>query len=303
MNNFNDLAKVALNEAKLSDYIRAAGRAVTHATAATVKGAASVANTLASKSGMQYGGQFGAIAARADKEVNRMKEWGQKHKAEIEKRDLKSAPYKLLAGQQEKALLPHVGETITTVMPNSKQVVRMQVVDVETDATAAKGEEKNEAAKVAGGVTIISQPVQQRNGTFVTQFDTAITKINDINKPLQSTATTTFLKHDAATRIPQLNSIVSRKTIGNQISWQLKAPALEPEAGAKTDTGAQPEEHKSIYTDTESNRSYIFRGIDEGGWAPYNLTTKAVGTSLNNAALQKRITKAWQAQQALKTHK
>lgn len=303
MNKFNDLAKVALNEAKLSDYIRAASRAAVHTTAAAVKGAANVANTLASKSGMQYGGQFGNIASLAGAVGNKMKDWGSKHKAEIEKRDLKSAPYKLLTSQQEKALLPKVGELITTVMPDSKQIVRMQVVDVSTDATASKSDEVKETAKVTGGVTIISQPTVQRNGKPITQFDTAITKINDINKPLQSTTNTTFLKNDAATRIPQLNSIVSRKMIGDQISWQLKAPSLEPGAEVKSEINIQPEDHKSIYTDTESNRSYIFRGVAEGGWAPYNLTTKAIGTSLSNASLQKRITKAWQAQQALKAHK
>ena len=300
MNDFNKLAKVALNEASLGDYVRAAGRAVTHTAANAVKGVAKSADFFARQSGMKYGGEFGSIASKAGNIGNKMKEWGTKHKQEIEKRDLKSAPYILLTKQQDMKLLPVAGEYLSTVMPDSKQIVRMQIVDVSTNATAAKGEENNEAAKVTGGVTVVSQPVEQNN-----QFDTAITKFTDINKPLQSTTTTTFLKNNAITRLPQLNAIVTKKEhdplFGNQLSWQLRAPSLQQ--NTKTETMLQPIEHKSLYTDTESNHSYIFRGVREGGWAPYNLTTHKIGMPLHNAELQKRITKAWQAQQALKSHK
>ena len=267
MNNFDNLVKVALDEALVSDYIRAASRAVTHTAANAVKGAARTADVLASKSGMQYNGQWGSIASKASAVGSKMKEWGIKHKAEIEKRDLNSIPYKLLATQQDKKLLPVVGENISTVMPDTKQIVRMQVVDIKTDAIANKEDEKNKSFKVNGGVTIISQPVEQGNGKSITQFDTAITKINDINRPLQSTTITTFLKNNAATRISQLNAIVTRKEhdplFGNQTSWQLRAPSLKPES--KIESNVQPEDHKSIYTNTESNSSYIFRGIREGG--------------------------------------
>ena len=307
-NKFDSLAKLALNEASLGDYMKAAARATVHGVAKTaqiagktIQGAGKVYSAIGGGEGgkilQAVGGSTAKLAGGVGK---KMSEWGVKHKTEIEKRDLQSAPYKLLASQQEKGMLPVTGEVISTVMPDSKQIVRMQVVDVNTNATANKDKEGKKVISVTGPVTVISQPVEQND-----QFDTAITKFNDINKPLQNITTTTFLKNNAATRLSQLNAIVTKKEhdplFGNRASWQLRSPSLNPTVSAKNTI--QPKDHESIFTDNESNRSYIFRGTEEGGWAPYNISSKAIGTSLQNTTMQKNITKAWQAQQTLKATK
>lgn len=221
-NNFDMLVRVVLNEANIGDYIRKATRAVTH-------GVAKVADVAARDSGLKYGGGFGSVA-------NKMKEWGDKHKAEIEKRDLKSAPYMLLKKQQDKGLIPSVGDTITMTIPSlinrftpqsktskrkPKQIIQVQVVDVSTNARANTNRDADNI-KIYGTVIVTSIPVSRNN-----IFDTIVTKFSDINNPLHTNTSTVFYRNNAIVNIPQLTATVSRKNVntvnGYGVSWQFRS--------------------------------------------------------------------------------
>ena len=78
-NNFDDLAKVALNEASFSDYMRSAksvGRALKYGAARAVQGVARTMDVAAKDSGMKYGGQLGSIASRVGEYAKSLKELG-----------------------------------------------------------------------------------------------------------------------------------------------------------------------------------------------------------------------------------
>lgn len=121
MNNFNDLAKLALNEARLTDYIKAAGRATLHGAARVVQGAAKVADIAALDSGMKYNNQFGSIANAAGKVVQSMKELGATaQEEEIMKKLFGENPKK---GDKINVELPGIqapGAVITEVKPGVK---------------------------------------------------------------------------------------------------------------------------------------------------------------------------------------
>jgi len=75
-NQFDMLAKVALNEASLGDYVKAASRAAVHGAARAVQTAAKIADFAAKDSGMPYSGSYGRVADTAGKVVQKMKDLG-----------------------------------------------------------------------------------------------------------------------------------------------------------------------------------------------------------------------------------
>ena len=97
-------------------------------------------------------------------------------------------------------------------------------------------------------------------------------------------------------------AILNRKEhdqiFGNIASWQLKS--INPERNVDI-SSVDNIPLQSIYINATNNKSYIYTGNNNGGWFEYDLATKKTGNVVKNSTTQKSLTKAWQAQEHLKT--
>jgi len=236
-NKFDLLVKVALDEASLGEYMRAAGR--------IAGGAAKVAGSTLKGAGKAYaaigGTQGGAALGKVGTAVNT----AGKKLQDISKKQLSSD--KVIADLQNKKLLPLVGEFISTVVPGQKVITRLQVSNVESSNLSSVKDKKNDVIgktkektdKVSGSVVVTAQPVEPNK-----TFDTVVIRFKDINAPLKSPATAQFFKNNAMTRIPNLTAMVTRKEhdpdFGSQMSWQLKNTSIGEPANKQKKKGTAP---------------------------------------------------------------
>ena len=247
------------NEISLGGMLRAVGK--------TTSGLGKVYSALGGeRGGALLQGVGGSVSAAGTKLANRKNK-----NPKIER---------ILKQQQDAKLLPIKGEYISAIIPGDKTPTRLQVSDITASGSI------NQDGKSTGSVQVIAVPLKQDP-----RFDTTVIDFKDINTPLKQPVSIQYYKNNAITRIPSSQAMITRKdhdpVFGSKLSWQLRPASL------KQKDVYRPVPDNSVYTDRIKNRTYIFLGVEEGGWAPYNLTTKEIGTTLDSSARQKQLSLLW----------
>ena len=194
MSSFDELAKVALDEASLGDYMKA----VTRATGRAIGTAAKVAGTAVKAAGSVYsaigGTQGGAMLQKVGGAVQTAGSGLQKL----------SSPSEVFALQRKKAL-PSKGDIISVLTPSIKGRNRFTVQTVEADPKS--------------GINITAKP----QGDISDKFDNIIIKTSGGTGLQSGDANITFMQGDTLSTLKPVRVSTQRTDIGGVNAWRLTA--------------------------------------------------------------------------------
>jgi hypothetical protein len=192
INKFDDLAKIALDEASLGDYMKA----VTRTTGRVVGTAAKVAGTAVKAAGSVYsaigGTQGGALLKKVGGAVQTAGSGLQKL----------SSPSEVFALQRKKAL-PSKGDIISVLTPSIKGRNRFTVQTVEADPKS--------------GINITAKP----QGDISDKFDSIVIKTSGGTGLQSGDASITFMQGNALSTLKPVRVSTQRTDIGGVNAWRL----------------------------------------------------------------------------------
>jgi len=192
MSSFDELAKVALDEASLGDYMKA----VTRATGRAIGTAAKVAGTAVKAAGSVYsavgGTQGGALLKKVGGAVQATGSGLQKL----------SSPSEVFALQRKKAL-PSKGDIISVLTPSIKGRNRFIIQAVEADPKS--------------GINITAKP----QGDISDKFDSIVIKTSGGTGLQSGDASITFMQGNTLSTLKPVRVSTQRTDIGGVNAWRL----------------------------------------------------------------------------------